>query len=195
MATDAPVRDEPLAVELMNTIWADRAGVHDALATPADARSWLAAVADRFESGPPALDRARLTALRGLRDSARALASLATNDARAVAGQPATSREVALRTVNDCIRGAGRRTELHWDRGPIAVEKAAGTAMQQLLGAFAESVVNVLTSDCELRACTAPGCVLFYARAHDRREWCSAACGNRARVARHYSRHRHAGRI
>jgi len=27
---------------------------------------------------------------------------------------------------------------------------------------------------------------------HPRREWCSAACGNRVRAARHYRRHRKA---
>lgn len=41
-----------------------------------------------------------------------------------------------------------------------------------------------------LRACYAPGCVLYFVKDHPRREWCSAACGNRARAARHYRRHR-----
>ena len=40
----------------------------------------------------------------------------------------------------------------------------------------------------ELRVCGAPGCVLMFARDHTRREWCSNACGNRARQARHYRR-------
>ncbi len=40
----------------------------------------------------------------------------------------------------------------------------------------------------ELRACCAPGCVLYFVRSHPRREWCSVACGNRARAARHYQR-------
>jgi predicted RNA-binding Zn ribbon-like protein len=41
----------------------------------------------------------------------------------------------------------------------------------------------------ELRACLAPGCVLYFVKDHPRREWCSAGCGNRARAARHYARH------
>ncbi|WP_433236869.1 CGNR zinc finger domain-containing protein [Streptosporangium sp. CA-135522] len=41
--------------------------------------------------------------------------------------------------------------------------------------------------EADLRACHAPGCVLFFVKDHHRREWCSAACGNRARAARHYS--------
>nr|WP_083986585.1 CGNR zinc finger domain-containing protein [Frankia sp. EI5c] len=40
------------------------------------------------------------------------------------------------------------------------------------------------------RSCAAPGCPLFFVKHHPRREWCSAACGNRARVARHYARQR-----
>jgi predicted RNA-binding Zn ribbon-like protein len=40
-----------------------------------------------------------------------------------------------------------------------------------------------------LRACYAPGCVLYFVNSHPRREWCSTACGNRARAARHYQRH------
>lgn len=42
-----------------------------------------------------------------------------------------------------------------------------------------------------LKACLAPGCVLYFMQNHPRREWCSAGCGNRARVARHYRRHHH----
>ena len=41
-----------------------------------------------------------------------------------------------------------------------------------------------------LRACYAPGCVLYFVKTHPRREWCSVACGNRVRAARHYQRAR-----
>ncbi|HEY0937513.1 MAG TPA: CGNR zinc finger domain-containing protein, partial [Trebonia sp.] len=40
----------------------------------------------------------------------------------------------------------------------------------------------------ELRACYAPGCVLYFVKTHPRREWCSVACGNRTRAARHYQK-------
>src|SRR6266851_2221676 len=40
----------------------------------------------------------------------------------------------------------------------------------------------------QLRACHAPGCVLYFVKSHPRREWCSVACGNRARAARHYDK-------
>ena len=59
-------------------------------------------------------------------------------------------------------------------------------------GEIAEAAVLLFTSPDagRLRACPGPGCVLYFVRAHPRREWCSAVCGNRARVARHYQRHR-----
>jgi predicted RNA-binding Zn ribbon-like protein len=55
--------------------------------------------------------------------------------------------------------------------------------------------VDILTGPAatRLRACYAPGCVLYFVKAHPRREWCSDACGNRVRAARHYQRSR-AGR-
>jgi predicted RNA-binding Zn ribbon-like protein len=35
-----------------------------------------------------------------------------------------------------------------------------------------------------------PACVLFFVKNHPRRDYCSPVCGNRARVSRHYERHR-----
>ncbi|MFJ9951114.1 CGNR zinc finger domain-containing protein [Kitasatospora sp. NPDC091207] len=40
-----------------------------------------------------------------------------------------------------------------------------------------------------MRACPAPGCILFFLQQHARRAWCSTACGTRVRVARHSRRH------
>ena len=41
-----------------------------------------------------------------------------------------------------------------------------------------------------LRPCLAPGCLHHFRRLDVRRAWCSPHCGNRARVTRHYYRHR-----
>jgi predicted RNA-binding Zn ribbon-like protein len=71
-----------------------------------------------------------------------------------------------------------------------AVHSAAapGATAVALLAAHA---VDLFTGEqpASLRACHAPGCVLYFVKQHPRREWCSAGCGNRARVARHYRRH------
>jgi predicted RNA-binding Zn ribbon-like protein len=58
------------------------------------------------------------------------------------------------------------------------------------LGAVAQDAIELLTGPeaTTLRACHAPGCVLYFVKTHPRREWCSEACGNRVRAARHYRR-------
>ncbi|MFJ7776100.1 CGNR zinc finger domain-containing protein [Streptomyces yangpuensis] len=43
----------------------------------------------------------------------------------------------------------------------------------------------------QVRECEAHDCVLLFLPAHPRRRWCVAGvCGNRARVARYYARHK-----
>ncbi len=58
------------------------------------------------------------------------------------------------------------------------------------LAQVAEQAVGLLggAEAARLRACYAPGCVLYFIKTHPRREWCSVACGNRVRAARHYQR-------
>ena len=69
------------------------------------------------------------------------------------------------------------------------------TPADVVLGAIAASAIELLGGPHagELRACGAPGCVLMFVKDHPRREWCSPACGNRARQARHYARSRARG--
>jgi predicted RNA-binding Zn ribbon-like protein len=58
------------------------------------------------------------------------------------------------------------------------------------VGELAGEAVRFLASDPDLRACLAPRCVLYFVKDHPRRAWCSTACGNRERAARHYARRR-----
>ena len=60
------------------------------------------------------------------------------------------------------------------------------------LAQVADQSVGLLAGQdaARLRACYAPGCVLYFVKTHPRREWCSVACGNRVRAARHYQRAR-----
>jgi nucleoid-associated protein YgaU len=103
---------------------------------------------------------------------------------------------VAVAAVN-AIAAAGhappriraRDGQLTADVTPVGPPVAAA------LSAIAAQAIGLLTDpDSPLRACHAPGCVLYFVRDHPRREWCSAACGNRARAARHYQRHRSTAR-
>ena len=64
--------------------------------------------------------------------------------------------------------------------------------IEDVLQTLAREGVETLTSPDSppLRACLASSCVLDFVQKHPRRAWCSAACGNRARAARHYARTR-----
>ncbi|WP_067970485.1 CGNR zinc finger domain-containing protein, partial [Nocardiopsis trehalosi] len=196
-----PALGEPLPVELMNTVWADRDGVHDDLAGTAAALAWLRSVADRIADGVPALgawlgsarpEGADDTAdrLRSLRGALRALAAEATTDPRA----PAADRGAALAVLNAACAGAPVWPELRWPPGgpPARAVCAPDPPGRVAVALIAGAGVDLLAGpDRELlRPCLAPGCVQYFVRRRPRREWCSPACGNRARVARHYRRTR-----
>jgi predicted RNA-binding Zn ribbon-like protein len=169
----------------MATIWADTAGLHDDFAAPTDLDAWLDAVgADR--EGVEATQEEFLSA-RNLRDSVRRLAAHVTGDRRTSAASAVANIDDATRTVN---AAAGGRTmpQLRLSNGVL--ELAADPARSPLIAGLAEiasETQHLLGEDgSQLRACYAPGCVLYFVKTHPRREWCSIACGNRARAARHY---------
>jgi predicted RNA-binding Zn ribbon-like protein len=206
---DAPLLGEALPVELMNTVWADRAGVHDALADPAGALAWLRAVQARLDPRPDELsewladDRPAglaeaADALRALRDALRRLAADATGDPRTAAIPAGTSRADALEVLARAGAAAPTWSVLEWPDGgePTRGVRTAAGAGVAAVSLLAEQGVALFAGArrWELRACLAPGCVLYFLREHPRRGWCSAGCGNRARVARHYERRRGEGR-
>jgi len=202
MATNAPLLNEPLPVELMNTVWADRNGVHDALRDPDGTRSWLSAVSARLDAmtpdGPGIISTADLDVpghrLIELRDALRRLAAEATADSRAAAVSDTRDLHAAVSALNDAAAAAPRWSALTWTPGqePARTLRASGPAASAALSAIAEESIVLFGHDDRrcLRACLAPGCVLYFVKNHPRREWCSAGCGNRARAARHYRRHR-----
>lgn len=200
----APLLGEMPAVELMNTIWADRDGVHDSLARQDEALAWLRAVRPRLARLPSAVDgwlrcfqpeglADAVDALRRLRDALRRLAAEATGDPRAAAASAIGTREAALAVLAGSCAAAPLWSALSWParEEPARVVRTRATAGRAVVAAFAEQGVGLFADDprAQLRACLAPGCVLYFAKDHPRREWCSAGCGNRARVARHYRRH------
>jgi predicted RNA-binding Zn ribbon-like protein len=212
--TAAPLLGEPLPVELMNTVWADRDGLHDELRDAAGLAAWLQAVAGRFTAGAagggpggagPGLalvvpggraGRELAGQFRELRDGLRGLAAAVTADPRArAAGTGTPDVAAAVRAVNAACARAPLWSRLTWASppdGPARTLRSAGTGPEAALSWIAEDAALLFTSTDagQLRACPGPGCVLYFVRAHPRREWCSAVCGNRARVARHYQRHR-----
>jgi predicted RNA-binding Zn ribbon-like protein len=206
--TSVPVRGEPLPVELMNTIWADRGEVHDTIADVDGLTAWLAAVANRAdladltEQRPadqrptdqgPAADQATLGEFRALRDALRSLAAAATGDERPVTAMTNVDVDTAVDVVNTASGRAPswRVLDGTGEDGRRVRSRTGAPLTSAVLSRIADRAAVLFGSadQGELRACLAPGCVLYFVRDHPRREWCSAGCGNRARVARHYSRH------
>ena len=172
----------------MNTIWADTSGIHDDLAATADVRDWLLAtgVADRVTTcSRQDLDRARL-----LRDALRCLAGFLTEDPRQAARSPLTDLDEAIAAVN-ALTADTQPDRLALRRGHLVLaDDTAASPTTTALANVAIDAVHLLTGPeaAQLRACQAPGCVLYFLKTHPRREWCSEACGNRTRAARHYQR-------
>ncbi|MGX7681809.1 CGNR zinc finger domain-containing protein [Jatrophihabitans sp. DSM 45814] len=197
---------EPLPVELMNTIWADRADIHDALDNAAEAEAWLAAARDRIAREAETIDvphvgklamgkssTAVIGDLRQLRDALRRLAATATADPRQPAASMIADNAEAVRIVNQACAQAPAWSELTWSADNTVRRRtiSAHSGAEVTLTKIAEQAATLFSSPqrVDLRACQAPGCVRYFVRDHPRREWCSASCGNRARVARHYKRH------
>jgi predicted RNA-binding Zn ribbon-like protein len=175
-----PIRGAPLPVELHNTLYAVRGGVADGLADAAGMRAWLAALADRLPSGAGAVDADRLDDLVALRGAVREALHAAVE-----------RRAVPDAAVAELNRRSARSPEsLQLGRRGAVTLYHAPDATDVVLGVIASSTIALVDGSQagELRACGAPGCVLMFVKDHPRREWCSTACGNRARQARHYAR-------
>jgi predicted RNA-binding Zn ribbon-like protein len=184
--------DEPAPVRMMNTIWADRAGVHDDLRTTSDLADWLVAISatDR----PGRLTRDDVARARRLRDALRRIAALSTDDTRPAAASPVEDIDVAIAEINSVVAACPPPTPrlAFLDGQLIGGTDTVGPLVARAFAAVAREAIELFTSadSPQLRACHAPGCVLYFLQDHPRREWCSTACGNRARAARHYRRHR-----
>lgn len=179
-----PVRDEPLAVELHNTLYASGGELIDGLGNRASCDAWLAALGRRLPVG-------------GTRGGPKPAELIALRQAVRAALRARLDGQVPPRTRIETInRFSGRAP-----RSPIAQWRpnelpqagwdfGAASRGDVVLSALAADAIDLLTrpDGANLRACGAPGCVLVFVKNHPRREWCSGACGNRARQARHYRR-------
>ncbi|MFG2113709.1 CGNR zinc finger domain-containing protein [Streptomyces sp. NPDC048718] len=190
-ATEAPpLLGEPLALEFVNTHYAVRGSLRDGLGRPDYLAWWLSMCRDRFsteltDAALAAVDEADVVHFRELRDASRRLI-----DVRVEGGEP-DSRDVAQ--VNRA-GGLGRSWPiLLWNpqQPPTVARLGAQGPLLEAQAELAHAVVTLLTApQADVAACPGPGCVLFFERNPPRRAWCSPGCGNRARAARHYHRHR-----
>jgi predicted RNA-binding Zn ribbon-like protein len=164
-----------LAIEFI-----DRSADAD-LATAETSMRWLAARGIRSELDDPAW-----VALRDLRDRIEHLL-------RAAAAGAAPSTE-AIDHVNTCSAAASVAPQLNWPAGgqPRMWLRTPAGSHAMVLGLVARSAIDLLAGAdrSRLRVCQAHGCDRVYLAASARRRWCSAACGNRVRVARHAARRR-----
>lgn len=184
--------DEPAPVRLMNTIWADTRGVHDELTSPVALAEWLAAVTDYERPELGGTSQRELAEALLLRDSLRRLAAYSTGDERPSAQSPVSDLDEAVAAVN-AVLADSPQTELALRDGRLqATRPRRASAARSALAQLGQDAVELLTGPAavRLRACNAPGCVLYFVKTHPRREWCSEGCGNRVRAARHYQRTR-----
>lgn len=179
-----PLRHEPLAVELHNTLYAAAGELIDGLADRASSEAWVAGLAPRLPTGGKGAGPkpAELIALRqAVRQALQAV----------IDGVPAS--RASIETINQCCARAPRSRVARWRANARLVREwdfGRASRADVVLGALAADAIELLTGpdDANLRACGAPGCVLMFVKDHPRREWCSGPCGNRARQARHYRR-------
>ena len=155
----------------------------DALTTPAELAAWLSANQDAL--GPVDDEVAlRLADFRALRAAIRDAVS---------AGPTASPPEQAVRALNEASAAVPTAPALEIGAGrPVRVERATASPSQtvQILAAIARSAIEILGGpDRErLRRCPATRCGKVFLASRARQVWCSASCGNRMRVARHYAR-------
>ncbi|MFD3758423.1 CGNR zinc finger domain-containing protein [Streptomyces sp. NPDC058622] len=182
MTVTFPLTGEHLALDLLNT----RTAQDDLVAGPSALAAWLAAQAGRL-TPVAAVGPAEVAAVAGVREAARPALEAVRSGGRPPAG--------ALRALNAALAAAPVRRELLWgaETGLAAASRRDAEPPLRLAAELAEAVAALLTDSrvASVRACEAEDCVLLFLPAHPRRRWCVAAvCGNRARVARYYARHK-----
>ncbi|MFG2293703.1 CGNR zinc finger domain-containing protein [Streptomyces sp. NPDC048603] len=177
-----PLLGEPLALDLLNT---RPAAAGDLIAGPAGLAAWLREQSGRL-TAVAEVGAAELAAVHAVREAADGALCAAVRGERPPAG--------ALDALNAALAAAPVHRELAWTEVGLTAEPArAGTPAERLGAELAEAVAELLTDPrvTSVRACEAADCVLLFLPAHPRRRWCVAsACGNRARVARYYARHK-----
>ncbi len=178
-----PLRDQPLPIELHNTLYASGGRPVDGIADGAGLSAWLDAVAGDLPVPAQAVDGSSLKAMHALRGAIREVVDAALRGA--------TPPPRARRALNDAAAACPRSTQLAAD-GTRRVRYHAEDPTTVVLAAIAHETIALVSGPHarDLRTCGAPGCVLVFLKDHPRRAWCSPACGNRARQARHYARHR-----
>ena len=169
-------------MRFVNTRYLLRGQPQDLLGTAGSALDWLQSQADLAEPGvgqlaEKDLNRTQLRSLHELRD---ALAELFRSD-----GRPLPAEQVATLNTMSRLSPSWLEFDAHGGRST----HHQGPALGAVRSMIAADGIELLSRPAGLvRQCAAPSCVVFFVADRPRRRWCCAACGNRARVARHYQR-------
>jgi len=164
-----PLTGEPLALDLIDTVWIDDAGRHDLLADPAARTAWLA------RHGLPDAGQAAADPLVQAREALRALLERRNDPA-------------AERGVDDVLARGGLQLTVRGESAHVPdAWAAAWRAARDLRRLLAERPDRV-------KRCANPDCVLWFedtTRSGTRR-WCSmtGGCGSRLKARRHAKRAR-----
>ncbi|MGW6983640.1 CGNR zinc finger domain-containing protein [Streptomyces sp. NPDC054932] len=182
MTVTFPLTGEPLALDLLNT----ESAAGDLVADAAGLADWLAVQAGRL-TPLGAVGAAEVAAVVAVREAARPAVEAVRRGERPPAG--------SLRALNGFLAAAPSHRVLSWteEGGTVADAHRSADPARRLAAELAEAAAELLTDPRvpQVRECEAHDCVLLFLPAHPRRRWCVASvCGNRARVARYYARHR-----
>jgi predicted RNA-binding Zn ribbon-like protein len=182
---EGPILGEPLPLELANTTYAVRGRARDGLASTDGLGSWLAQIRARLDiqlgyAHMLSVDAADLARARELRDCIHLLATASLNG-----DQPSIR---AVHQLNRHARHAPQWKELRWADQPYTEICSGSSPVSTAICEIAQAAVELFSGPqrARIHRCGAPGCVLYFLADHPRREWCSVACGNRVRAARHY---------
>ena len=172
---------DPLAVTFANTRYAVRGKEIEGVGTAAELSAWLQA-----HHLPPDVTEPDVAAFVALRDAIRSLLRATTQK------EPLPEPDKA--TLNHASEQAPRWPTLAGtpESGYTVVEVGTAPPPAAARAELARDAIALLGGPLrdDIRACQAPGCIQYFVKDHPRREWCSAGCGNRARAARHYTRHK-----
>ncbi len=169
MRDPRPLLGEPLALDLLNTTWMSAGELRDLLADVDGLRCWL--TTNGLEKRCPADEKARIAL---------------------VCAREAVLRTVAHGEIDDLntVLDHGRLRRTLTTTGPQD-EPEVDSAEWLSAWLAADDLLRMLTrAPDRIKQCAHENCVLWF---HDTskngtRRWCSmAACGNRAKAARHYS--------
>lgn len=187
--TTIPLAGEPLALDLVNTLANGPGGEPlDLLASPEAAAAWLDA--------QHALGRLADARADDLDPDLAALRELRSHVAECVerARRGTAPPSPALAALNEALRAAPAYPRMSWSGMAVTVTvERSGDPHRDLRAELAQAAADLLGDPAitRVRACEGNHCRLLFLPAHPKRRWCSpSTCGNRARVARHYQKHR-----